>query len=143
MSNNNESRSSRCCPDLAIQTLHNAYRRYPISGLLTGLMQPGFRSLKASRHLATPKACQPSETASVFRSFELCSNAFGGGERDRTDDLRLAKPALSQLSYAPLGIWPEGLLNPCRLFCRLATKKASELQSFELCSNAIGGPRKT
>ena len=26
----------------------------------------------------------------------------GGGERDRTDDLRLAKPALSQLSYTPL-----------------------------------------
>lgn len=24
-----------------------------------------------------------------------------GGRRDRTDDLRLAKPALSQLSYAP------------------------------------------
>ncbi len=28
----------------------------------------------------------------------------GGGERDRTDDLRLAKPALSQLSYTPSGI---------------------------------------
>ena len=26
---------------------------------------------------------------------------FGGGERARTDDLRLAKPALSQLSYTP------------------------------------------
>lgn len=26
---------------------------------------------------------------------------FGGAERDRTDDLRLAKPALSQLSYSP------------------------------------------
>jgi hypothetical protein len=26
----------------------------------------------------------------------------GGGERDRTDDLRLAKPALSQLSYTPV-----------------------------------------
>jgi hypothetical protein len=25
----------------------------------------------------------------------------GGGERARTDDLRLAKPALSQLSYTP------------------------------------------
>ena len=24
-----------------------------------------------------------------------------GAERDRTDDLRLAKPALSQLSYSP------------------------------------------
>jgi hypothetical protein len=27
---------------------------------------------------------------------------FGGADRDRTDDLRLAKPALSQLSYSPL-----------------------------------------
>src|SRR5258708_13725685 len=26
----------------------------------------------------------------------------GGAERDRTDDLRLAKPALSQLSYSPV-----------------------------------------
>ena len=26
---------------------------------------------------------------------------LGGAERDRTDDLRLAKPALSQLSYSP------------------------------------------
>ena len=28
--------------------------------------------------------------------------APGGGERVRTDDLRLAKPALSQLSYTPV-----------------------------------------
>ncbi len=27
--------------------------------------------------------------------------AVGGDDRDRTDDLRLAKPALSQLSYIP------------------------------------------
>jgi hypothetical protein len=26
----------------------------------------------------------------------------GGADRDRTDDLRLAKPALSQLSYSPM-----------------------------------------
>ena len=29
-------------------------------------------------------------------------NLFGGGERDRTDDLLLAKQALSQLSYTPI-----------------------------------------
>ena len=29
----------------------------------------------------------------------------GGGSRDRTDDPRLAKPVLSQLSYAPLTLW--------------------------------------
>ncbi len=30
---------------------------------------------------------------------------FGGGERDRTDDLLLARQALSQLSYTPEIIW--------------------------------------
>ncbi len=36
-----------------------------------------------------------------------------GADRDRTDDLRLAKPALSQLSYSPeiYGLSP-GLLEP-------------------------------
>ena len=28
----------------------------------------------------------------------------GGADRDRTDDLRLAKPALSQLSYSPVSM---------------------------------------
>ena len=28
----------------------------------------------------------------------------GGADRDRTDDLRLAKPALSQLSYSPMKV---------------------------------------
>ena len=37
---------------------------------------------------------------------ELCAlgifgGSTGGADRDRTDDLRLAKPALSQLSYSP------------------------------------------
>jgi|APFre7841882793_1041355.scaffolds.fasta_scaffold138455_1 hypothetical protein len=33
-------------------------------------------------------------------------NLLGGGERDRTDDLLLAKQALSQLSYTPKGGGP-------------------------------------
>ena len=33
----------------------------------------------------------------------LAGKLGGGAERDRTDDLRLAKPALSQLSYSPDG----------------------------------------
>ena len=35
----------------------------------------------------------------VFIKF---SKNSGGAGRDRTDDLRLAKPALSQLSYSPI-----------------------------------------
>ena len=34
----------------------------------------------------------------------------GGGERDRTDDLLLAKQALSQLSYTP-GSWSSARLS--------------------------------
>src|SRR5262245_50855475 len=45
----------------------------------------------------------------VKRNLEICAFLHGNGkltncgaERDRTDDLRLAKPALSQLSYSPV-----------------------------------------
>ena len=34
-------------------------------------------------------------------TFPGCSLLIGGAERDRTDDLLLAKQALSQLSYSP------------------------------------------
>ena len=37
-------------------------------------------------------------------TIDLCtpgSAAYGGADRDRTDDLKLAKLALSQLSYGP------------------------------------------
>lgn len=37
----------------------------------------------------------------ALRRAERATGKNGGGERVRTDDLRLAKPALSQLSYAP------------------------------------------
>ena len=40
----------------------------------------------------------------TFAAHKLC-----GADRDRTDDLRLAKPALSQLSYSPVGgVWHTG-----------------------------------
>ena len=38
-------------------------------------------------------------------------SAYGGGERDRTDDLLLAKQALSQLSYTPLSGRPAALIR--------------------------------
>lgn len=52
------------------------------------------------------------ENLSRVRSFRygsrkeptLSTIPVGGDDRDRTDDLRLAKPALSQLSYIPIGI---------------------------------------
>ena len=45
----------------------------------------------------------PTSRLSSARSNQLSYRpvAFGGGDRDRTDDLLLAKQALSQLSYTP------------------------------------------
>ena len=50
------------------------------------------------------KSEQPSgqKTRSKPQGFHRISLESGGGERDRTDDLLLAKQALSQLSYTPV-----------------------------------------
>ena len=41
-------------------------------------------------------------TSPTNKLFAISMTLTGGGERARTDDLRLAKPALSQLSYTPV-----------------------------------------
>ncbi len=41
-----------------------------------------------------------------------CFASDGGAERDRTDDLMLAKHALSQLSYSPSLVTPPGMVGP-------------------------------
>ena len=40
--------------------------------------------------------------AKLYAHGHLARRDDGGGRRDRTDDLLLAKQALSQLSYAPV-----------------------------------------
>ena len=42
-----------------------------------------------------------SNNTNISLIFDLSNVNCGGGERDRTDDLLLAKQALSQLSYTP------------------------------------------
>ena len=88
------------------------------------------------------------ETAFGFRAPALLRHAgakkfrvravragFGGDERDRTVDLRLAKPALSQLSYiplfGPLGLTPgSNMVGPSRI--ELPTSRLSGVRSNQL-----------
>src|SRR5580658_2390268 len=42
------------------------------------------------------------ESQPLGQAQKLDSSGIRGADRDRTDDLRLAKPALSQLSYSPI-----------------------------------------
>ena len=44
-----------------------------------------------------------------YEPFYSALRAYGGDERDRTDDPLLAKQVLSQLSYTP--IFSEGFMN--------------------------------
>ena len=59
----------------------------------------------------------------------------GGADRDRTDDLKLAKLPLSQLSYGPeLEFWKEAVVGPDRF--ELSTPRLSSV-----CSNQLSyGP---
>src|SRR6516162_1797886 len=50
---------------------------------------------------AAPVGASRCSSRCTCRPAKLCF-ACGGGERDRTDDLLLAKQALSQLSYTPV-----------------------------------------
>ncbi len=51
---------------------------------------------------AKGSAGAPSGSAAAQRSTRFRTAPPCGADRDRTDDLRLAKPALSQLSYSPV-----------------------------------------
>ena len=48
---------------------------------------------------------KPSDSTSIDALAFGFPLRHGGGERDRTDDLLLAKQALSQLSYTPESWW--------------------------------------
>ena len=66
---------------------------------------------------------------------------FGGGERDRTDDLLLAKQALSQLSYTPSIKNSKKhaiLVGPGRL--ELPTSRLSGVRSNRLSYGPIRAP---
>ncbi len=57
----------------------------------------------------------------------VLSVGVGGARRDRTDDLMLAKHALSQLSYGPI---PSRMVGPGRL--ELPTSRLSGVRSNQL-----------
>jgi hypothetical protein len=59
---------------------------------------------RSRRNRTSPAGARPAANVGPSRSSVVAAsapNGHGGGERDRTDDLLLAKQALSQLSYTP------------------------------------------
>ena len=65
------------------------------------------------------------------------SSSDGGADRDRTDDLRLAKPPLSQLSYGPVS--DAGLCRLCLSPSR--RRRMVGLGRFELPTSRLSGVR--
>ena len=73
------------------------------NGLDLPIPHPAFERCRARNYLdfqtSSDKRCQRTNPAPFQARVFLVD---GGGRRDRTDDLLLAKQALSQLSYAPV-----------------------------------------
>jgi hypothetical protein len=104
-----------------------------------------------------------SETCLGRDQLGVSDQPSGGARRDRTDDLMLAKHALSQLSYGPiLCLWPAGQTRKRarrllafareRRSVRPTTPKASQARprAAHVCAKAVrrmsqkdGGPGKT
>ena len=61
------------------------------------------RSRRTPRHPKVPTAL--TSVLSDAMDDRCLARRTGGAERDRTDDLLLAKQALSQLSYSPVSLW--------------------------------------
>ena len=65
------------------------------------------------------------ETMTVSEGGQLPGSLSGGARRDRTDDLMLAKHALSQLSYGPFVVCgPSGPRTSRQLGAAFAASKA-------------------
>ena len=60
------------------------------------------------------------------RRVERQGHRIGGARRDRTDDLMLAKHALSQLSYGPDGLRPVGAI--ASWFCWVASSAGGDVR---------------
>ena len=88
-----------------------------------GIFMPTNTSLFTMSNSAAASAAYPSTGISDHPN-------LGGGERDRTDDLKLAKLALSQLSYAPDRSASRRLVGLARL--ELATSRLSGVRSNHL-----------
>ena len=87
--------------------------------------------------VAAPSQAQRNQTCSFLATYIRCSPLShqdnGGARRDRTDDILLAKQALSQLSYGPITetCQPlEELVGPGRL--ELPTSRLSGVRSNHL-----------
>ena len=77
------------------------YQRPPARRAVLGTFQrPACIGLAAREgHFFESRAVLTCDSKFIF------AMRLGGADRDRTDDLRLAKPALSQLSYSPEKEW--------------------------------------
>ena len=105
----------------------------------------GVRIKQAAAHLFTmsidpatsrPKGQEQPNLLSIA-TLSAASKENGGAGRDRTDDLKLAKLPLSQLSYGPI---PKSLVGPGRL--ELPTSRLSGVRSNHLSYGPSGSRQK-
>ena len=125
------SKTARSALEVETRTRHRPVEGRPLS-----------RSASNSVAAPTPRenhsaAGFPSELRSALpRCAPACVGLAGGADRDRTDDLRLAKPALSQLSYSP-----QSHTHTHTRHTRQSCRAVVGLGRFELPTSRLSGGR--
>jgi hypothetical protein len=89
---------SLACTSLCQQALANTSFLHTVNDPQPMIHGKAQNTKAGSLRLLGTDLCQPNRQAATPTS----GAQAGGGERNRTDDLLLAKQALSQLSYTPL-----------------------------------------
>ena len=112
--------------------------RNPASKVSKDLASEVMLSRTSNRRCPDGASCEHTMKKGDWSGFDLSSPSIrkvsGGGRRDRTDDLMLAKHALSQLSYAPV---PEDECSTLKnTFCRCDVDASSSFNSKR--ANMVG-----
>jgi hypothetical protein len=79
----------------------------------------------------------------ISRTSKKLDQPAGGARRDRTDDLLLAKQALSQLSYGPYELWPSAMVSDQRSKLRIVKRSDARFATPDRNVPELGGPGKT
>ena len=125
---------------IQLSVIREVFRRTPRESL-SSWSADRFRGGKSLTRVFASRV--KSQHKTFFASRHGSPTFFRGADRDRTDDLRLAKPALSQRSYSPgcKAIWslrPSSLVGQGRV--ELPTSRLSGVRSNHL-SYWPGGSR--
>jgi len=128
-----------------IKNLASSSQAHEANYVLTRSFAPRLGAPFCTRPLSRlhPSASSGATAAAVDTNDAPRRSVSGGGERNRTDDLLLAKQALSQLSYTPKVLGGLAAQNPRRRQRRSCAARAAPRRTKHQATTRCRAPRRS